>query len=145
MMRILVIALAALIALPAIADAQRRATQPQRSSPPAEDSQNLQANEITDMGTTRCRLTMVRAHNRGVTIQCGSVLETDWNTNLHVYFAETDGDAIAGPGSDLVASIASSAIAADATVEITYWNLHRYDQNGCGFSSCRRIRSIEYE
>ena len=144
-MRTLAFALVASLALPAMADAQRRATQPQRSSPPAEDSQELQANEITDMGTTRCRLAMVRAHNRGVTLQCGSVLETDWNTNLHMYFAETNGDAIAGPASELVASIASSAIAADATVEITYWNLHRFDQNGCGYTVCRRIRSIEYE
>ena len=144
-MRTLAFALVASLALPAMAEAQRRTTQPQRSSPPAEDSQELQANEITDMGTTRCRLAMVRAHNRGVTLQCGSVLETDWNTNLHMYFAETNGDAIAGPPSDLVASIASSAIAADATVEITYWNLHRFDQNGCGYTVCRRIRSIEYE
>lgn len=144
-MRILALALAALIALPAIADAQRRATQPQRSSPPAETNQTLQANEVTDMGTTRCRLGMVRAHNRGVTIQCSSVLETDWNTNLHMYFAETDGEDIIGPGPGLVASIASSAIAADAVVEITFWRLHRFDQIGCGYTVCRRIRSIEYE
>lgn len=146
MMRILVFAIAAALALPALADAQpRRAMEQQRSSPPAPETQQLQPNEIQDMGTTRCRLGMVRAHNRGVTIQCTNALETDWNTNLHMYFAPTEAESASGPSADLVASIASSAIASDAIVRITYWGLHRYDQTGCGYTVCRRIRSIEYE
>lgn len=145
-MRILAFAIAAALMAPALADAQpRRAMEQQRSSPPAPETQQLQANEIQDTGTTRCRLGMVRAHHRGVTIQCSSPLETDWNTNLHMYFAPAEAESPSGPSADLVTSIASSAIASDAVVRITYWGLHRYDQNGCGYTVCRRIRSIEYE
>ncbi len=146
MMRILVFAIAAALALPALADAQpRRAMELQRNAPETPQSQDLQAMEVSDYGTTRCRLGMVRAHRRGVTIQCSSPLETDWNTNLHMYFAPYPLEDDAGPSGDLVASIASSAIAADAVVRIVFWRPHRHDEGGCGYTTCRRIYTIDYE
>jgi hypothetical protein len=145
-MRMLVFVLTAVLILPVLADAQpRRAMDLQRNTPQTPQSQDLQAVEVTDYGTTRCRLHMVRAHSNGVTLQCTNPIETDWTTNLHMYFAPYPNEDGAGASGNLVASIASSAMAADAVVRIVFWRPHRYDAGGCGFTTCRRILMITYE
>lgn len=67
-MRILGLALAALIVLPSIADAQRR---PMRQSQPANSPENALASpEIPDQDHMRCVLQSVHMAQRGMALRC---------------------------------------------------------------------------
>ncbi|MEC9249217.1 MAG: hypothetical protein VX501_01100 [Pseudomonadota bacterium] len=67
-MRILALALAALIALPAIADAQRRPMR--QSQPPSSPADSLASPEIPDQDHMRCVLQSIHMAQRGMALRC---------------------------------------------------------------------------